>query len=88
MELPDDVLLLVREFSRPVTRPDWRRLHHMPAYKFHCYVRDTYNQLSLPIINWFVEHYDQSQYTYIYRHNYLFRWSPIQYIKLNLGYGN
>jgi hypothetical protein len=24
MELPEDVLALVREFSRPMTRPDWR----------------------------------------------------------------
>jgi len=35
MELPDDVLSLVRDFSRPVTRPDWRTLHRMPAWKFH-----------------------------------------------------
>jgi hypothetical protein len=24
MQLPDDVLLIIREYSKPVTRPDWR----------------------------------------------------------------
>jgi hypothetical protein len=27
MELPDDVVDLIREFSQPLTRPDWRHLH-------------------------------------------------------------
>ena len=30
MELPDDVLRLVKEYSMPITRPDWRTLHKMP----------------------------------------------------------
>ena len=29
MELPDDVLSIIRAFSQPLTRPDWRRLHIM-----------------------------------------------------------
>ena len=29
MELPDDVLQIIREYSKPVTRPDWRTLHKM-----------------------------------------------------------
>lgn len=29
MELPDDVIKIIREFSKPVTRPDWRTLHKM-----------------------------------------------------------
>ena len=34
MELPDDVLRLIREYSRPVTRPDWKQLHKMTFDKF------------------------------------------------------
>jgi hypothetical protein len=30
MELPDDVLRLIKEYSMPITRPDWRTLHKMP----------------------------------------------------------
>ena len=30
MELPDDVVALINEYSKPVTRPDWRTLHIMP----------------------------------------------------------
>jgi len=29
-ELPEDVLAIIKDFSRPVTRPDWRTLHLMP----------------------------------------------------------
>lgn len=35
MELPEDVVALIREFSRPLTRPDWRTLHRMPNDEFH-----------------------------------------------------
>ena len=27
MILPDDILHLIREFSQPLTRPDWRTIH-------------------------------------------------------------
>ena len=29
MEFPDDVLRLIKEYSQPITRPDWRSLHHL-----------------------------------------------------------
>ena len=25
MELPQELLILIKEFSKPITRPDWRR---------------------------------------------------------------
>jgi len=25
MELPDDVLMYIKEFTRPISRPDWRK---------------------------------------------------------------
>ena len=34
LELPDDVLRLVKEYSMPVTRPDWRKLHKMTFAKY------------------------------------------------------
>ena len=35
MELPDDVLQIIREYSKPVTRPDWRTLNRLPLYKLY-----------------------------------------------------
>lgn len=32
MELPEDVLRIVKEYSMPITRPDWRTLHLMPNH--------------------------------------------------------
>ena len=29
MELPQDLLPLIKEFSMPITRPDWRSIHIM-----------------------------------------------------------
>ena len=29
MELPDDVVRMIKEYSMPLTRPDWRNLHKM-----------------------------------------------------------
>ena len=41
MELPDDVLQLIREYSMPLTRPDWRTLHKMTVVE---YKNEFYNQ--------------------------------------------
>jgi len=35
MDLPDDVILLIHQFDRPVTRPDWRTIHRMSNLQFH-----------------------------------------------------
>ena len=35
MELPDDVLYQIREYAKPMTRPDWRTLHRMKQYTLH-----------------------------------------------------
>jgi hypothetical protein len=34
MELPEDVLHLVKEYAQPITRPGWRTLHKMPIALF------------------------------------------------------
>ena len=46
MELPDDVLSVIRDYSRAVTRPDWRSLHRMPSYRFHLDVAQSLNRSS------------------------------------------
>ena len=44
MDLPDDVHELIREYARPITRPDWRTLHIMPTLRFHqILAKDAYN---------------------------------------------
>ena len=35
MQLPDDVLGIIRDFSRPLTRPDWRTLHRLLSEHLH-----------------------------------------------------
>jgi hypothetical protein len=48
MELPDDVLVLIREYSKPVTRPDWRMVRPLwgpVLYANLNYLRHKYNNL-------------------------------------------
>jgi len=66
MQLPDDVLGLVREFSRPITRPDWRGLHLMTSYRFHINIKNTFNEKNIPVIISFAERYDQNEYAYVF----------------------
>ena len=35
MEFPDEILAIIKEFSRPVTRPDWRHLHRLTSLDLH-----------------------------------------------------
>ena len=41
MEIPDDVLAIIREYSKPLTRPDWRFIHKMTHLQF---LRDYYRE--------------------------------------------
>ena len=47
MNLPDDVIAIIKEYSQPVTRPDWRKLHIMPSYAFHSAILYKYNRLRM-----------------------------------------
>jgi hypothetical protein len=44
LELPDDVLQIIKEFSHPLTRPDWRSLHLMPSVSFHMLAAQAINR--------------------------------------------
>ena len=35
MELPDDVVKIIKEFSQPITKPNWRNMHIMTFDKFY-----------------------------------------------------
>ena len=54
MELPDDILSLVRDFSMPLTRPDWRTLHRMPNLDFHLAVASELMWNQQPVIYHFI----------------------------------
>jgi hypothetical protein len=44
MELPDDVLKIIREYSKPVTHPNWRLLSIMPSFHFHASIAYSFNK--------------------------------------------
>jgi len=35
MELPEDVIKIIKEYSMPVTHPNWRTLHIMTNQRFY-----------------------------------------------------
>ena len=37
MELPDDVLNIIKEYAQPITRPDWRKGCFYNRQKYMCY---------------------------------------------------
>jgi len=43
MNLPDDVVNIINEYSKPVTRADWRTLHKMTYDMFHIYVLERFH---------------------------------------------
>ena len=44
MEFPDEIVSIIKEFSMPITRPDWKTLHRMPHHTFHHYVAYSFNR--------------------------------------------
>lgn len=52
MELPYDVLYIIKEYSMPITRPGWRKLHLMTKER---YLEDYHKQ-----------HRDRLKYIYSY----------------------
>ena len=85
MELPDDVLDLVRDFSRPVSRPGWRELKPMYSFKFHRDIMNTFNVRDIPVINSFVERYRRQNMQYIYCMDF-YNDNFIAAVKINLRY--
>jgi len=44
MELPDDILQIIKEYAQPITRPDWRKLHLMTYAQFVREFNETYRK--------------------------------------------
>lgn len=63
MELPDDVLSVVRDYSRPLTRPDWRHIHRMPSLVFHLDFTEQFNNTFNLALCFFLQH-QTSDYVY------------------------
>lgn len=40
MELPDDILMIIKEYSMPMTRPDWRRGCYYNRYTYIIHAHD------------------------------------------------
>lgn len=83
MELPDDVLSIIRDFSRPVTRPDWRKLKPMTGDTLHYQVAVNYNIKHIPVIERFVERYDQANFIYMFHLGYIANAVNVKYILQN-----
>ena len=60
MYFPEDVVIIIREFSQPITRPDWRTLHIMTINKFHSEIRKKYYLFDIPVINSLVKRYGET----------------------------
>ena len=44
MELPSDILSIIKEFAQPLTRPNWRTLHRIPSLQLHLDIAHLFNQ--------------------------------------------
>jgi len=38
MELPSDILQIIKEYAQPLTRPNWRYLHRMTSENLYKYL--------------------------------------------------
>ena len=83
MELPEDILSVIREFSRPVTHPGWRGLHLMNELKFLKLIANTYNEMNFPVIIRFVHRYENRENNYIY-HRFIYNPTRIVAIYLKI----
>ena len=83
MQLPDDVLRIIRDFSRPLTRPDWRTLHRLLSEQLHFNVVEKFTIFNPALIH-FVEH-QTSDFRYRWDGDILSITTPNKrrYIKLN-----
>jgi len=64
MELPEDVLQIIKEYSRPLTRPDWKKMHHMPEFTYCVLLAKDYNKSGNKIFKQILD--KNRKYKYIY----------------------
>ena len=63
LELPDDVLAIIKQYAQPRTRPDWRRLHHISSLRLHLAVALSFNVSINMAAIYFIKH-QTSDYIY------------------------
>jgi hypothetical protein len=63
MELPDDILQIIKEYTMPLTRPDWRSLHRMPSLRFHMSAAQAINR-TLPQSVFEMVNQNETEYGY------------------------
>jgi hypothetical protein len=71
MQLPDDVLLIIREYSKPVTRPDWRTLNPLDKHVLYNELHDGLFHRSIrlkPLFKRVFNHLCNSQWGEIYNY--------------------
>jgi len=54
MELPEDVLRIIREYSSPITRPDWKKIHKMKVFDLFIEIGYNYNMNPRPVLKKFI----------------------------------
>ena len=62
MELPDDILHLINEYAKPLTRPDWRRIHKMTEVDLNVAIASKVRRNCAPVIR--TMFYKQSNFVY------------------------
>jgi hypothetical protein len=68
MQLPADILVIIREYSKPVTRPDWRTIKPLAGHVLH---NDLYNSL------WENEHITFKLYKRVFTYLKNTRWGEL-----------
>lgn len=43
LELPDDVLAIIKQYAQPMTRPDWKTMHRVSSLKLHLGIALSFN---------------------------------------------
>ena len=64
MELPVDVLHLIKEYAKPVTRSDWRTLHKMTEVDLNVAIASNVRRNCAPVIRQM--QYTQSNFVYYF----------------------
>jgi hypothetical protein len=68
MEFPDDVLTIIKAYAQPITRPDWRRLHHYTSLRLHLEIAILFNT-SISMASIFFIKNQTSKYIYYVEHD-------------------
>lgn len=50
MEFPPELVGLIKEYSMPMTRPDWKQLQLMDRHRFYIGLYTTYNNNPSPLL--------------------------------------